>query len=328
VVSERERRHAGVLRHVDVPIFRHWVGTGSSQQLSGVRFGAHVRAGTTLLPAIARADEIGADVVQVFTQSPRAWKPTQYGPEVLAAYREAAEHHPGGLPTFCHATYLINLASSDPGRFGLSTSCLAANLAVARAIGAQGLVLHAGSHLGAGFDACLAQLAGALVDALEATGDAPEAAAACPILIENTAGAGGTVGRSLDELARILAAAGERPDMGICLDTQHMWAAGIPYGSLDEADALVTEVERSVGLARLRCLHVNDSAVAFGARRDRHANVGEGTIGERALGCLLGHPDLQGVPAILEVPGEGQGARADDVAALRRAHALGVGLRS
>jgi deoxyribonuclease-4 len=292
-----------------------------------VRFGAHVRAGTGLLPAIDRAEEIGADVVQVFTQSSRAWKPRQYDPETLAAYRAAVDRHPGGLPTFCHATYLINLASDDPERFGLSRACLAANLAVARAIGARGLVLHAGSHLGAGFENRLGQLAGALVDALDATGDEPAAAAACPILIENTAGAGATVGSTVDELARILEAAGDRPDIGICLDTQHLWAAGIPYGSPEEADALVAEVDRAIGLHRLRCLHVNDSGVEFGARRDRHANIGEGRIGRHALGCLLGHPELQGVPAILEVPGAGQGARAEDVAALRRAHQLGVELR-
>jgi deoxyribonuclease-4 len=291
-----------------------------------MKFGAHVRAGTTLLPAIERAREIGADVVQVFTQSPRAWKPTQYAPETIAAYRDATDRQPGGLPTFCHATYLINLASPDPERFELSRSCLAANLAVARAIGAKGLVLHAGSHLGAGFEGCLGQVAQALVDALEATTDAASATG-CPILVENTAGAGGTLGRSLDELARLLAATGDRTDIGICLDTQHMWAAGIPYGSLEEADALVAAVDRSIGLARLGCLHVNDSMVPFGAHRDRHANIGAGTIGQRALGCLLGHPDLDELPAILEVPGQGQGARAQDVAALRRAYRLGVGLR-
>ena len=292
-----------------------------------MRYGAHVRAGATLLPAIDRAEEIGADVVQVFTQSPRAWKPRQYDAATLAAYRDAVERHPGGLPTFCHATYLINLASDDPERFGLSTACLDANLSVARAIGARGLVLHAGSHLGAGFEARLGQVAETLVAALEATGDDPATAAACPILIENTAGAGGTVGRSLDELARMLEAAGDRPDIGICLDTQHMWAAGIAYGSLEEADALVRAVDATIGLDRLGCLHVNDSRVEFGAHRDRHANIGEGTIGEHALGCLLGHPRLQDLPAILEVPGSGQGAGAGDVAALRRAHELGLALR-
>jgi deoxyribonuclease-4 len=292
-----------------------------------VRFGAHVRAGTTLLPAIDRAEEIGADVVQVFTQSPRAWKPRLYDAETLAAYRDAVDRHPDGLPTYCHATYLINLASDDPERFGLSRSCLDANLSVARAIGARGLVLHAGSHLGAGFEARLSQVADTLVAVLDATGDDPATAAACPILIENTAGAGGTVGRNLEELARMLEAAGDRPDIGICLDTQHMWAAGIAYGSLEEADALVADVDRTIGLARLGCLHVNDSGVDFGAHRDRHANIGEGTIGEHALGCLLGHPRLQDLPAILEVPGSGQGAGADDVAALRRAHELGLALR-
>jgi len=289
-----------------------------------VLFGANVRAGITLVGAVERARAIGAEVVQVFTQNSRAWRGRSYNDETVAAYRAAASAFDGGLPTYCHATYLINLASPDPERFGLSTASLTANLSVARRIGAAGLVLHAGSHLGAGFEACLGQVGSALIRALE---EAPGGGERCPILLENTAGAGGTIGRSIDELARLLETAGDRSDLGICLDTQHLFAAGIPATSVEDADRLVAEVDRAIGLERLGCLHVNDSAAGFGAGRDRHANIGEGAIGVRGLAALLGHPSLQGLPAILEVAGAGHGPRAEDMAALRAAHALGIELR-
>ncbi len=104
----------------------------------------------------------------------------------------------------------------------------------------------------------------------------------------------------------------------MCLDTQHLWASGIPFATIEDADDLMKLVDRTVGLERLRCLHLNDSKVAFGANRDRHENIGEGTIGARGLAALLGHPDLQGLPAILEVPGDGDGPRTKDVAKARR----------
>jgi len=288
-----------------------------------VRIGAQVRAGTTLLPALVRAEEIGADVVQVFTQSPRAWKPTQYSPEVLAAYRVAASAHPSVSATYCHATYLINLAGHDPEMLRRSRDCLHANLAVAREMGALGLVLHIGSHLGRGFQSCLPQVVDLLLAAL-ASGS-PEQR--CPIVLENAAGAGGTVGRSLDELAAVLERADAGANLGICIDTQHLWASGFAFDTPESADRLVAALDGAVGLERLVCLHVNDSKVELGANRDRHENLGAGTIGERGLAAVLGHPALQGLPAILEVPGEGHGPRAEDIAAARRLVALGAELR-
>jgi deoxyribonuclease-4 len=150
----------------------------------------------------------------------------------------------------------------------------------------------------------------------------------CPILLENTAGAGNTVGRSFEELAAVIEAAGGDERLGLCLDTQHLWASGIPFGTTDQADALVALVSDLVGLERLRCLHLNDSKVAFGANRDRHENIGKGTIGSESLASLLGHPDLQGLPAILEVPGKGDGPRAEDVRIAREVWSWGVDLRS
>ena len=290
-----------------------------------MRIGAHVRAGKGLVPALQHGDDIGADVVQIFTQSPRMWKPSQYGPEVLAGYREAQAEHPTITSTFCHATYLINLATPDPVLADKSRACLDANLATAEGMGADGLVLHIGSHRGSGFDTSLPGIVEALIEAL----DSVEASVdPCPILLENAAGAGDTVGRSFEELAAVIDAAGGDERLGVCLDTQHLWASGVPFGTVEEADDLVALVEDTVGMARIQCLHLNDSKVAFGANRDRHENIGDGTIGTEALAALLGHPELQGLPAILEVPGEGDGPRSEDVAAARQVWAEGVKLRS
>jgi len=286
--------------------------------------GAHVRAGGDLVPALQRGGEIGADVVQVFTQSPRAWKPTQYSNEVLQGYREAQARDTRVTQTFCHATYLINLAAPDPEVLKRSRACLQANFAVATAMGAHGLVLHVGSHRGRGLDACLPQVVDALLRTLAAQ---PEGD--CPIVLENAAGTGDTVGRTFDELATILEAA--EPDGGgrlrVCLDTQHLWASGVDYASVDKTDDVVARFDAVVGLDRLVCLHLNDSKVELGANRDRHENVGEGSIGAEGLGVFISHPALVELPAILEVPGDGHGARAEDVAAARSALARGLDLR-
>ena len=289
-----------------------------------MRIGAHVRAGKGLVPALDHGAEIGAEVVQIFTQSPRMWKPSQYGPEVLDGYRVAQADHPSVTATFCHATYLINLASPDPDLLEKSRTCLDANLATAEGMGADGLVLHIGSHRGSGFDTALPGIVDGLARALDSVGSQDEP---CPILLENAAGAGDTVGRSFEELATVIEAAGGDERLGVCLDTQHLWASGVAFGTVEAADDLVGLVEATVGLPRLRCLHLNDSKVEFGANKDRHENIGDGTIGEAALAALLGHPSLQGLPAILEVPGEGDGARAEDIVAARGAWERGLALR-
>ena len=290
--------------------------------------GAHVRAGGKLVPALERGAEIGAEVVQVFTQSPRAWKPTQYSPEVLAGYRAAQAVDPEVSSTFCHATYLINLATADPELLARSRTCLIANLTVARGMGADGLVLHIGSHKGLGVEGCLPQVVGALAEALESAADPVTGeTSGCPILLENAAGAGGTMGRSFEELAAVLDLAGAGDAIGVCLDTQHLWASGVPFGTVAEADQVLSDFDAVIGLERLRCLHLNDSKVPFGANRDRHENIGDGSIGEAGLGALLGHPALQALPAILEVPGVGDGPRAEDIEAARRAWDSGLQMR-
>jgi deoxyribonuclease IV len=291
-----------------------------------MRIGAHVRAGKGLLSSLEHGAEIGAEVIQIHAQSPRMWRPSQYGPEVLADYRRAQSHHRSVDATFCHATYLINLATPDPELAAKSRSCLEANLVTAVGMGSAGLVLHVGSHRGIGFERSVPRVVDGLIEALDTAG-AP--ADGSPILLlENTAGAGNTVGRSFEELAEIIDAADSDQRLGVCLDTQHLWASGVSFRTVEEADALVDLVSDTVGLERLRCLHINDSKVPLGANRDRHANIGEGEIGADGFAALLGHPSLQGLPAVLEVPGAGQGPRREEVDRTRQLWRAGLALRS
>jgi deoxyribonuclease-4 len=266
---------------------------------------------------------MGADTVQIFTQSPRMWRPVAYAPGELDSCREAQQAHGTVHSTFCHATYLINLAGSHAEVTAKSRECLVSNLGVASALGAAGLVLHPGSHLGAGLESVAARVASTIVEVLDEVGGGT------PILLENTAGAGGTIGRSFEELAALIAAAGNDDRLGICLDTQHLFAAGTDFTTRHLADAAVARLDATVGLGRLGCLHLNDSKVPLGANRDRHENLGEGEIGADGLAWLLGHPALQHLPAILEVPGaKGKGPAADDIERARRIHAAGITQRA
>lgn len=262
---------------------------------------------------VGRGIELGAAAIQVFTQSPRMWRASRHRPEAIEAFRATLAAQDQIRQVFCHATYLVNLGTPDTGLLARSTACLLDNLRAAQAMGADGLVLHVGSHLGAGMASCLDQVARALDDVLAAA-DVPAGQQPCPILLENTAGAGGTIGRDVAELAAVIDRVGGGDRLGVCLDTQHLWASGVDFSTIGGADAAVEQIGATVGLERLRCIHLNDSAVPLGANRDRHANLGEGTIGTEALGALLGHPALQHLAAVLEVPGTGDGPTAEQVA--------------
>ncbi|HTT59275.1 MAG TPA: deoxyribonuclease IV [Acidimicrobiales bacterium] len=291
-----------------------------------MNIGAHVRGGGKLVPSLELGVEMGATSIQIFTQSPRMWKPSQYAPDVLAAYREAAANTPSITDTFCHATYLINLATGDRDLYDKSVACLIHNLSVARGIGSSGLVLHVGSHQGAGFDTVVRQIADAFERAFVEADPSPEGVAECPILIENAAGIDGPVGRTLEEIHMMIDACNNDDRLGLCIDTQHLWASGFDYSSRAGADRLIKEIEMSVGIGRLRCFHLNDSKIELGGNRDRHANIGEGTIGTRGLATLLGQPLIRNLPLILEVPGNGDGPRAEDVTVARQVLIAGIAL--
>jgi deoxyribonuclease-4 len=280
--------------------------------------GAHVSTSGGIHTAIPRAVELGAESVQIFTQSPRAWRPTNHPPENIERFKEArAEAGIGAV--VCHALYLINLAATDAEIREKSRVALLHTVGVACAIEADGVVLHVGSHLGAGFEAGLETAAPALEEAL--------AACAGPtwVLLENSAGAGGTIGRSVDELAVLVDRLDRHPRLGICLDSCHLWVSGVDVTDPPVFASTLDEVDERVGLDRLRCLHLNDAAAELGSNRDRHANVLEGVMGE-GLGVFLADPRVQGLPAILETPGpDGHGPDAAEVQRLRELHARATG---
>jgi deoxyribonuclease-4 len=254
------------------------------------------------------------------------WKPSQYAPEVLEAYREAQANHPSVTHTFCHATYLINLATPDKELYEKSVACLISNLSTGRGMASSGVVLHVGSHKESGFETALPQIAEGFKRALDAADSAPLGVKDCPILIENAAGSGDAVGRSLDEIQAMIDATGGDERIGLCIDTQHLWASGIDYSNTHATNKLVHEIDMRIGLGRLRCFHLNDSKIELGGNRDRHANIDEGTIGTMGLAALVGHPDFRDLPLLLEVPGTGEGPRWEDVIAARNVVVEGIKL--
>ncbi len=282
-----------------------------------MRFGAHVSASGGIDTAIDRVEAIGGECVQVFTQSPRMWKPTNHKPETIARFRERrAEAKIGGV--VCHALYLVNLAAPDDVIHRKSIDTLRATLDAGQAIGADAIIFHVGSHLGAGFDVGLERATEGLVELLDGyDGDTW-------VCMENSAGTGGTIGRSLEELVALLDRAGRHPRLGVCLDSCHLFASGYDVRDAKAVDRLVAEVDAGIGLDRLRALHVNDSATPLGSNRDRHANILEGEIGE-GMATFLAHPAFQGLDAYLEVPGVNRsGVNADELRKVRDLHKQGV----
>ena len=284
-----------------------------------MRIGAHVGTAGGIQTSIERGAEIGCESIQVFTTSPRAWRAQVHPPESLEAFRRARSA--AGLPVVCHASYLINLAGTDEAVVEKSGIALAACCQVASALDAEAVIVHVGSHLGDGIDAGLGRIQGELDKVLAGLPDD------LWLLLENTAGAGGTIGRTVDELAAVIERS-PHPRLGICLDSCHLFASGIEIGDPAAMTALLDEITAKIGLDRLRALHLNDSLVPFGANRDRHAPVGDGLIGD-GLAAFLGHPRLQQLPCLLETPdAERKAIDAGCLAEARRLHEAGLALYS
>jgi deoxyribonuclease-4 len=271
-------------------------------------FGAHVSAAGGISKAIDRIEEIGGDAVQVFTQSPRMWKPTEHSEEELERFRarrrEARVEH-----VSCHALYLVNLASRDQTVRENSLSALRATMAAAHGIGAEAVIFHVGSHLGYGFDEAVEVVVPAVRELLELTTDE------LWLCMENAAGAGGTIGRSVAELAALSDALGGHPRLGLCLDSCHWWASGVDVSDRSALEAAIDDLAARMGLERLRVLHVNDSKTPLGSNRDRHELVGKGLIGD-GLATFLGHPAFQSLPAIVETWVD-EGSETRDLDAMR-----------
>jgi deoxyribonuclease-4 len=271
-------------------------------------FGAHVSAAGGISKAIDRVEAIGGNAVQLFTQSPRMWRPTEHAPEEIERFRKR-RRQARVRAVSCHALYLVNLASRDASVRANSLEALRATMRTADAIGSEAVVFHVGSHLGIGFEEAVAVVVPALQELLELTTDD------LWLCMENAAGAGGTIGRSIAELAVLFDAVDRHPRLGVCLDSCHWWASGVDVAGVDELAAALEDLDDRIGLERVRVLHVNDSRTPLGSNRDRHELLGRGLIGD-GLATFLGHPAFSGLPAITET-WEDKGEATEDLDRMR-----------
>ncbi len=274
---------------------------------SGPLVGAHVSPAGGLWKAVERGTALGAEAIQIFNQSPRAWRPTNHTDEDFARFREALAASEIRA-VMIHAVYLLNCASEDAELTAKSQAALIHALRVGDAIGADAVVLHPGSAKQGAVDTAI-ERAGRVFAAALAESDH------CRLDLENTAGTGGTLGRSFDELAALRAAAGDHPRLGICLDSCHLLASGYEIRGAGALADVIDDCERAVGAGLIGSLHLNDSQTPLGSNRDRHANVGAGELGIEGCRTFLREPRFDGLPCVLETPGsDRKGPTAEEVA--------------
>jgi deoxyribonuclease-4 len=283
--------------------------------------GAHVSTAGGLPNTIERGIERDCDAIQIFHQSPRMWRPTAYSDEDFISFREAMENSPIEAVVI-HAVYLINAASKEREIRRKSLASLKQALRVGDGVGAAGVVLHAGARKGEPHAPSVKRAGKVIREALESS-------ERCPVLLENTAGTHGPLGKNFDELAELIEAAGGGKRLGTCLDCCHLFAAGFDISTPEALELVIEEHDAKVGAKRLVCVHVNDSKVPFGANRDHHANLGEGELGRKGLRVFLSAPRFEDLPALIETPGpDGHGPDRKEVRTAKRLRSEGLRQRN
>ena len=282
--------------------------------------GAHVSSAGGLARAIERGEERACGAIQIFNQSPRMWRPTRYDEDDFAEFREAMAASPIKA-VIIHAVYLINCATEDRDMRDKSLASLLQSLRVGAGVGAAGVVLHPGSAKGGDVPKAIKRAGKVIKEALAETEK-------CSLLLEDTAGAGGTLGRSFEELAALIDAAGGGKRLGTCLDSCHLFASGYDVSTRDSLAEVINEFDRTVGCDRLGALHVNDSAVALGSNRDRHAIMGEGELGEKGCAVFISEPRFGKLPGVLETGRDHGSPAAEDVALAKKLRTRGKSARA
>jgi deoxyribonuclease-4 len=268
--------------------------------------GAHVSPAGGPANAVARGEERDCRAIQIFNQSPRAWRSRVYSDDEVAAFHAAMEASPVEQLVI-HAVYLLNCASEDSELRAKSLTALKIALESGAKLGAVGVVLHPGSALKSDVGQALDRAAKTIRAALDDT-------EGCALHLEDTAGAGGTLGRSFEELAQLLDLAGGGKRLAVCLDSCHLLASGYDVRTAESLAAVIEEFDHVVGCDRLGSLHVNDSATPLGSNRDRHANLGDGEIGAAGIAAFLSEPRFEGLPVIFEGPGQtGKAIEREDI---------------
>jgi deoxyribonuclease IV len=279
--------------------------------------GAHVSTAGGLVRAHERGVERGCEAIQIWGQSPRQWRPGRWKEDDIAAFRELMAAGPIGSVVI-HSIYLINCASTDPEMRRKSAASLIHALRTGDQIGADGVVLHPGSARGEPNEEALPRVAEIVKHALDESDR-------CPLLFENTAGAGDTLGRSFEELDRLIKLCGRRKRVAVCLDSCHLLASGFDITTADKLAQVIDRYEETVGAGRLRCLHMNDSQTPLGSNRDRHAPPGDGELGPRGCAAFLSEPRFETLPALFEGPGvEGKAAARADVDRMKELRRSGL----
>jgi len=279
--------------------------------------GAHVSTAGGLPNTVERGVERDCEAIQIFHQSPRMWRPTSYTDDDFAAFRDAMAASPIEAVVI-HAVYLINAASNEREIRGKSLASLKQALRVGDGIGAAGVVLHAGARKGEPHGPSVRRAGKVIREALSSS-------ERCPLLLENTAGTNGPLGKNFDELAELIDAAGAGKRLGTCLDCCHLFAAGFDIRTPDALTLVIEEHDAKVGADRLRCVHVNDSKVPFGANRDHHANLGDGELGRAGLRAFLSERRFEKLPALIETPGpDGHGPDRKEVRTAKRLRREGL----
>jgi deoxyribonuclease IV len=242
--------------------------------------------------ALERGAELEVEAIQIFNQSPRMWRPTAYGEDDFREFRSAMRTSPIKA-VLIHAVYLLNCASETKEIRDKSRASLIQSLRVGDGIKSAGVVLHPGSAKQGDVPKAIKRASRVIAEALSESDR-------CPLHLEDTAGAGGTLGRSFPELAELIDAAGASPRLGVCLDSCHLFASGYDVSTADGLAATLDEFNRVVGRRRLGSLHLNDSMTALGSNRDRHALIGQGELGERGCSAFLSEPRFERLPVVLE----------------------------
>jgi deoxyribonuclease-4 len=257
--------------------------------------GGHVSTAGGLAKAIERGVEQECDAIQIFNQSPRMWRPTNYGPDDYDRFREAMDDS-RIESVVIHAIYLINPASGEKEMRKKSLDSLTHALDVGANIGADGVVVHPGALKTDPRDKALKRAIGFFNDVLDRTEK-------CKLILENNAGSQQLLGLHFEELAAMIDGVEDKKRIGVCLDSCHLFASGHDIRTPETAAAMVKQFRKQVGMKWLTCLHLNDSAFGLGDLRDRHADIGEGEIGRKGFRAFLGQPEFQKLPALLETPG-------------------------
>lgn len=275
-----------------------------------LRLGAHMSVAGGLHKAVERIRAVDGTALQVFTRNQRQWDPPPLTAQEIAAFAKARKDW-GPHPVAAHVSYLVNPANPDPDKAERSVDALAAELERCAALDIPLLVMHPGSHLGAGTEAGVRTFAANLDKALE-TAKAP----GVTVLLETTAGQGTNLGSTFEELASVIRASSHPGRLGICLDTCHAFAAGYELRTKQGLERTLAELDRIVGLDRLMLVHLNDSRGKLGSRVDRHEHIGKGELGAESfrllLRFLMEREALRDLPLILETPKKGTGKGADE----------------